>query len=140
MSTDESKLADKDRQDLATYESGDVPGYPLLIDLIAQDQAGIDRAQNSSAWYVRGKLVRRDLKRNRVPVGDHVLNWESRIIPSKSTAEAALQWLNVILRGGLETTEWFAREGMIPDDCGFIIRDAYRLLRAVAKEDYPDEI
>lgn len=35
MSTEEPNLEARNGQDLATYEPGDVVGYPLFIDLIA---------------------------------------------------------------------------------------------------------
>ena len=116
-----------------------LPGYPLLVDRIAWDEAWIARAKETGDWNTPRELALR---------GSHVLNWESPIVPSEPTAEAALQWLNMALDGGLAATERLARmdaesaekdQGGFENDVGKVVRDAYRLLWAVAKEDYPDE-
>jgi len=114
-----------------------VPNYPLLIDCIATDEARLEYAKQTGDWTQR---------KAGLPTGRYVEYWEClQAMPEVATLEAALQWCDCMLSYDMESSERLARQAKergtpddFPDDFGAIVRDAYRLLRAVAADSYPD--
>jgi hypothetical protein len=127
------KAATKGQKPTA-YRPGDVAGCPLVIDRTELDEAFLKRTTNPKKPMKPGKWRRRYAA---LPTGQWAMYWETRLMPKEPTPEAALQWLGELLRNNLEETDRWARAGVASGDFSDIIRDAYRLLRAVAGADYP---